>query len=119
MGSTNVPPAVSDGSSQLVRQNQSWYCHQGIRKGRAEMAARTWAGHPLRGLTTQEEEGRRPTQRSTKRGWDFPICLTVRESTQAALAKGEGQKLNFQSLPQQGLSRFLFSGSGHRDGDMA
>lgn len=41
MGSTNVPPAVSDGSSQPVRQKQSQYCHQGIRRGRAEMTART------------------------------------------------------------------------------
>lgn len=81
IGSAGVPPAVSDGSSQLVGQKQSWYCHQGIRRGRAELTARTWAGHPWRGLTVQEEERRRPTQRSTRRGWDFPACFTVREHT--------------------------------------
>lgn len=113
MGFANVPPAVSDGSSQLVGQTQSRYCHQGIKRGRAELTARTWAGHLWRGLTAQEEEGRRPTQRSTRRGWDFPTCFTVSGSTQAALAKGQGQKLNFQSLPRQGLGKLLLSGSGH------
>lgn len=81
MGSAGVPPTVSDGSSQLVGQKQSWYCNQGIRRGRAELTSRTWTGHPWRGLTAQEEEGRRPTQRSTRRGRDFPTCFSEREHT--------------------------------------
>lgn len=49
-------------------------------------------------------------------GWDFPIGLTVGGSTQAAPAKGQGQKSSFQSLPGSGLAKLLLSISGFRNG---
>lgn len=52
-----------------------------------------------------------------QQGPGFPSLLhREKRSAQVALAKGQGQKLNFQSLPGQGLGKLLLSGSRPRDG---
>lgn len=76
MGFINVPPALSDGSSQLVGQKQSQYSHQGIRREKNKMAVRTWVGHLWRGLTAQEEEREEAYPEKHQEGLGFPTTAS-------------------------------------------
>lgn len=116
-GFTNVPPAPSDGSLQLVGAktvlvlssgNQERKGYNGFQDMGGPSAART--------DSPGEKKGRRSTQRSTRRDWDFSTCFRVGRSTQAGPAKERGPKLSFQSLRRSGLGKLLLSVGGHRNG---
>lgn len=114
MGFTNVPPAPSDGSLQLVGAKTVLVLSSG-KEGLQWLPGHGWPS-AARTHSPGKKKGRRSTQRSTRRDWDSSTCFTVGGSTQAVPAKERGPELNFQSLPRSGLGKLLLSVSGHRNG---
>lgn len=121
MGYTNIPPAITDRSSQLVEQKQPHY-QQGIRReGRSWLPGLGWAIWGEDWLP-----GRRPSKGALI-GLGFPyLHHSVRREggrTLAALQKGVPAVARPEvELPAPaciGLSKLLLSVSGHENGWMA
>lgn len=115
MGFTNVPPSMSDGSSQLMGQKQSRYCHQGIRRGRVMMLPGLRPAICGEDRLPRRKKGKRPPRGAP--GWAgiSPSASQWEGVPKQPLQRGKVRS-RAQSLPGSGLAKLLLSISGFRNG---
>lgn len=66
-----------------------------MRRGRAEMASRTWVGHLWRGLAAQEEEREEVYPEEHQKGLGLPHLLHSGREHTSSLCKGTRSEVEF------------------------